>query len=244
MVITGNVATTRRASYAICHAIIYVLAGCILLRTSIVDTVVIKTTTTNGVTAFAAFRSIPRLHNHRQNNKKNRCNNKFEQRRRKRETARQQRLQHVSSSSDDDSYNDEDNEFDDDNDNDDENIPDDDSHLFEENMMTSGRNSEQQDKDEENEKSIMNELSWRTNKILLEEQNDRRFQKVLQSKPWKLPYDVAKEWVKKNLGAETKEEFEDFVLNGNVRTPYIPKDPKRYYTDMGTWLGWEDFLCK
>ena len=99
------------------------------------------------------------------------------------------------------------------------------------------------DDDANNEqKPMLDELAWRTHKVLLEEQNEKRFQKALRSKPLKLSYQKAKKWVQANLGAETQEEFEDLVLNGNLRTPYVPKDPKRYYTDVGTWLGWEDFL--
>jgi hypothetical protein len=45
---------------------------------------------------------------------------------------------------------------------------------------------------------------------------------MLKSKPYKLPYKDAKVWVQRNLGASTQEEFEDLVLNGNLRTPYIP----------------------
>lgn len=241
MMIIGNIAaTTHRAFCA--FRIIYVLVGCCnLLRTSMDVT---KTTTNiNAVTAFAAFRSSHHLHHNQ------RCNNAIDfhcssatQRWQRRERTRQQSLQHASSSSDDDD------EFYDDGDGDDgKNVPEDDSQLFEDAMMVSGGNSDSSDSNSDsnsnsNSDSIMDELAWRTNKIRLEEQNDRRFQKALRSKPWKLPYEVAKLWVQKNLGAETKEEFEDLVLNGNLRTPYIPKDPKRYYTDKGTWLGWDDFL--
>mmetsp|Transcript_19479 Transcript_19479/g.40939 ORF Transcript_19479/g.40939 Transcript_19479/m.40939 type:complete len:145 (+) Transcript_19479:112-546(+) len=101
---------------------------------------------------------------------------------------------------------------------------------------------EADDDDDDEQKLMLDELAWRTHKVLLEEQNEKRFQKALRSKPLKLSYRQAKKWVQANLGAETQEEFEDLVLNGNLRTPYVPKDPKRYYTDVGTWLGWEDFL--
>jgi hypothetical protein len=92
--------------------------------------------------------------------------------------------------------------------------------------------------------NIKNELAWRTSKVRLEEEENKIFSKMLKSKPYKLPYKDAKQWVQRNLGASTQEEFEDLVLNGNLRTPYIPKDPQRYYTEIrgSPWLGWDDFL--
>lgn len=110
----------------------------------------------------------------------------------------------------------------------------DDSQLF--------RDVQEQQETSEATNEMMDELAWRKHKVMLEEQNERRFQKALRSKPRKLSYEQAKKWVQANLGVDTQEEFEDLVLNGNLRTPYIPKDPMRYYTDVGTWLGWDDFL--
>jgi len=89
---------------------------------------------------------------------------------------------------------------------------------------------------------ILQEIEWRSNKVRLEEANTRRFQQTLRSKPWKLPYDDARIWVQKNLGVDTKEEFFDLVANGNLRTPYIPKEPEKYYSDNGTWISWDHFL--
>ena len=45
-----------------------------------------------------------------------------------------------------------------------------------------------------------------------------------------------------NLGAETKEEFLDLVANGNLRTPYIPKQPEEYYKRTREWISWDHFL--
>jgi hypothetical protein len=89
---------------------------------------------------------------------------------------------------------------------------------------------------------ILQEIAWRSTKVKLEEANTRRFQQTLRSKPWKLPYDDARIWVQKNLGVDTKEEFFDLVANGNLRTPYIPKEPEKYYSDNGTWISWDHFL--
>mmetsp|Transcript_22047 Transcript_22047/g.33001 ORF Transcript_22047/g.33001 Transcript_22047/m.33001 type:complete len:181 (-) Transcript_22047:410-952(-) len=94
--------------------------------------------------------------------------------------------------------------------------------------------------DDQNE--IMDELRWRSMKVNLEEANTRAFQKKIKSRPWKLPYDDARKWVQANLGVDTKEEFFDLVENGNLRTPYIPKEPEKYYTESGTWISWDNFL--
>jgi hypothetical protein len=48
--------------------------------------------------------------------------------------------------------------------------------------------------------------------------------------------------VQRNLGVDTKKDFFDFFANGNVRTPYIPKEPEKYYSDNGTWISWDHFL--
>jgi len=48
--------------------------------------------------------------------------------------------------------------------------------------------------------------------------------------------------VQANLGADTEEEFNDLVANGNLRTPYIPKMPEKYYTETKEWISWDHFL--
>lgn len=53
---------------------------------------------------------------------------------------------------------------------------------------------------------------------------------------------MKRKWVQANLGVETKEEYYDLVANGNLRTPYIPKEPERYYKLSGTWISWHHFL--
>jgi hypothetical protein len=86
---------------------------------------------------------------------------------------------------------------------------------------------------------MLSDLTWRAAKIRLEEANTQSF---LKRKPVKLPYLVARQWVQCNLGAETQEEFHDLVANGNMRSPYLPKNPKVYYTGTGEWVSWEHFL--
>ena len=95
-------------------------------------------------------------------------------------------------------------------------------------------------KDKENDDSMMlDELSWRAAKIRLEDAHTQGF---LKRKPVKLRYLDARRWVQANLGADTKEEFRDMVANGNLRTPYIPKNPKAWYTETGDWISWDHFL--
>lgn len=67
-------------------------------------------------------------------------------------------------------------------------------------------------------------------------------QSFLKRRPVKLPYTQARKWVQANLGADTKEEYEDLVANGNLRTPYIPKQPEQYYTSTREWISWDHFL--
>lgn len=73
----------------------------------------------------------------------------------------------------------------------------------------------------------------------LEDANTRSF---LKRKPRKLPYEDARTWVQKNLGPQTEDEFYDLVENGNLRTPYIPKQPEEYYTRTREWISWDHFL--
>ena len=73
----------------------------------------------------------------------------------------------------------------------------------------------------------------------MEDQHTRSF---LKRRPKKLPYKQARLWVQKNLGADTQEEYEDLVENGNLRTPYIPKRPEEYYTTTNDWISWDDYL--
>lgn len=95
---------------------------------------------------------------------------------------------------------------------------------------------------EETDKQIMEEISWRAAKVKLEEADRQRFSRVLKRKPIKLSYLDARRWVQKNLGPDTREEFDDLVANGNLRTPYIPKQPEEYYTATGDWISWDHFL--
>lgn len=113
--------------------------------------------------------------------------------------------------------------------------PDDDSDFFQR-LVDESKNSVLQQKD------MIHELSWRFHKVQLEEQETKRFHKRIKSKPWKLPYNDARKWVQANFGIDTKAEYYDLVANGNLRTPYIPKDPEKYYSEDGSWISWRHFL--
>ncbi|KAL7544637.1 hypothetical protein ACHAWF_008016, partial [Thalassiosira exigua] len=82
-------------------------------------------------------------------------------------------------------------------------------------------------------------LSWRLAKVRLEEANTRRF---LRRKPLKLSYDDSRRWIQRNWAPSSRQEFEDLVANGNLRTPYISKRPEEYYGARGEWISWEHYL--
>ena len=73
----------------------------------------------------------------------------------------------------------------------------------------------------------------------LEEANKQAF---LKRRPVKLTYEQARTWVQANLGVDTREEFMDLVENGNLRTPYIPKNPESWYQESNDWISWDHFL--
>ena len=98
----------------------------------------------------------------------------------------------------------------------------------------------------DDDKALHKELQKRHEKIkvenarnALEEQHTKSF---LKRRPIKLPYKEARKWVQANLGVDTKEEFEDFVAMGYIQTPYIPKNPEKYYRYTKEWISWHHFL--
>ena len=93
--------------------------------------------------------------------------------------------------------------------------------------------------DSQNNAAVPDELSWRLAKVRLEEANTKRF---LKSRPIKLSYKDSQKWIQRNWAPNTKEEFEDLVANGNLRTPYISKRPEEYYGRRGEWISWDDYL--
>ena len=106
-----------------------------------------------------------------------------------------------------------------------------------------GNNNNNTNKDN---KKFHSSLESRANEIQVEKTRaqleDAHTQSFLKRRPRKLPYKDARIWVQANLGCDTEEEFYDLVANGNLRTPYIPKQPEEYYTGTREWVSWAHFL--
>ena len=96
------------------------------------------------------------------------------------------------------------------------------------------------------DKVLYKELRQRNEEIQIEKTRDaleeQHTKSFLRKMPVKLPYDQARKWVQANLGVNTKEEFDDFVAMGYIQTPYIPKNPEKYYTRTREWVSWDHFL--
>lgn len=106
--------------------------------------------------------------------------------------------------------------------------------------MDSNNDNDENDNIEANSSNTaIDDLSWRVDKVRLEEANTKRF---IKRKPIKLPYRESQKWIQRNFGVKTKEEFNDLVANGNLRTPYISKRPEEYYGERGEWISWEHYL--
>mmetsp|Transcript_29614 Transcript_29614/g.61663 ORF Transcript_29614/g.61663 Transcript_29614/m.61663 type:complete len:190 (+) Transcript_29614:114-683(+) len=95
------------------------------------------------------------------------------------------------------------------------------------------------DKPEIDDTQYLDEISWRVAKVRLEEAN---IQRLLRRKPIKLDYETSRRWIQMNWAPKTKEEFFDLVANGNLRTPYISKNPEEYYGERGEWISWDHYL--
>jgi hypothetical protein len=114
-------------------------------------------------------------------------------------------------------------------------------------MHSSSRVCEEADDEDDDENveeaddtsSNNDDISWRIAKLQLEEANTRRF---LKAKPIKLDYTTSSTWICKNYDISTKKEFMDLVANGQLRTPYISKDPETYYGVRGQWISWDHYL--
>ena len=65
---------------------------------------------------------------------------------------------------------------------------------------------------------------------------------IFSRKPLKLDYKTSRRWIQRNWNPKTKEEFYDLVANGNLRTPYISKQPEKYYGERGQWISWDHYL--
>jgi len=83
------------------------------------------------------------------------------------------------------------------------------------------------------------ELTTRIQKIKLE---DQWLQTRIKAKPAFLDFETASSWARFRRYWDSKEEWEDWVANGEKRNQYIPSNPEKYYGERGEWLGWEYWL--
>lgn len=89
---------------------------------------------------------------------------------------------------------------------------------------------------------VLEDLDWRIAKIRLEEQN---IQRMLKSRPRKLPYEECRRWVQAWGGRWlTEEDWNDWILMGEKRNAYIPASPDDYYSRTGDWVSWHHFLIE
>ena len=91
------------------------------------------------------------------------------------------------------------------------------------------------------ELSTIPDLSWRVEKLRLEEANTRRF---LKSKPRFLPYEECRKWVQAWNRWDSEEDWVTWIDEGEKRNSYIPARPDEYYGRLGKWKGWDHFLGK
>ena len=45
-----------------------------------------------------------------------------------------------------------------------------------------------------------------------------------------------------NWGPKTQEEFEQLVMDGDIKNVYISKRPEEYYGARGEWISWDHYL--
>eukprot|EP00535_Pseudo-nitzschia_heimii_P011496 CAMPEP_0197193398 /NCGR_PEP_ID=MMETSP1423-20130617/27091_1 /TAXON_ID=476441 /ORGANISM="Pseudo-nitzschia heimii, Strain UNC1101" /LENGTH=189 /DNA_ID=CAMNT_0042646583 /DNA_START=142 /DNA_END=708 /DNA_ORIENTATION=+ len=83
---------------------------------------------------------------------------------------------------------------------------------------------------------VIEDLSWRVEKLRLEEANKRRF---LKAGPRFLPYGECKKWVQAWGERWTSaQEWNEWIAAGEKRNSYIPSRPEEYYTRTGHWISW------
>jgi len=57
-----------------------------------------------------------------------------------------------------------------------------------------------------------------------------------------LPFKECCEWVRRNFGFLSRDEWEEWVSQGEGLSPYIPTRPDEFYSRLGQWRGWSFFL--
>ncbi len=89
--------------------------------------------------------------------------------------------------------------------------------------------------------SPIEDLSWRVEKLRLEEANTRRF---LKAGPRFLPYEECRKWVQAWDRWDCEDDWVRWIDEGEKRNSYIPARPDEYYGKLGKWKGWDHFLGK
>ena len=79
---------------------------------------------------------------------------------------------------------------------------------------------------------LIEDLSWRVEKMRLEEQNKERF---LKAQPRFLPYDECRRWVQAFGRWETEDDWRQWISMGEKRNSYIHSRPDEYYGRLGQW---------
>lgn len=88
---------------------------------------------------------------------------------------------------------------------------------------------------------VLEDLSWRVEKLRLEEANTRRF---LKAGPRFLPYEECRKWVQAWNRWDNEEDWNNWIMMGEKRNAYIPARPEEYYGRLGQWISWDHFLGK
>merc|ERR1711948_97819 len=59
-----------------------------------------------------------------------------------------------------------------------------------------------------------------------------------------LPFKECCEWVRRNFGFLSRDEWEEWVSQGEGLSPYIPTRPDEFYSRLGQWRGWGSFFLR
>jgi hypothetical protein len=88
---------------------------------------------------------------------------------------------------------------------------------------------------------LNDDLTWRVEKMRLEEQNTKRF---LKAGPRFLPYEECRKWVQAWNRWDNEEDWKRWIDEGEKRNSYIPARPDEYYGNRNEWISWAHFLGK
>ena len=81
-------------------------------------------------------------------------------------------------------------------------------------------------------------LNWRVERSRL---SHACSQEIFRRRARYLPFARASSWAQ-TLGLSSKEDWLEWLEQGEDRTAYVPMDPEAYYLVQGSWLGWKIFL--